>query len=469
MTQPPAVTAPLPAPEMPQEDTEWQVLAAPGQGAQPQRPVALRRILVQVIGSIALVIVIVGVAGVVVSQRIAKKEAVHDVAQITDILAESVVQPALTDAMATNSGVASARLDALVRQGILNTQVVRVKLWNPQGLVLYSDEKRLIGQRFSLDDDARQALTAPRTEAGITDLSRPENALESAPGKLLEVYRPVWTPGGKPLLFEAYFRYDVVTDRSRDLWRGFSGVMLSSLIAVLVLLAPLLWAFYRRARSAQLHREQLMHRAVDASTAERRRIAATLHDGVVQQLAGTAFLLAGESERVAALGDEQLSGRLSEAAGVVRDNVSGMRSLLVDIYPAGLRVGGLAAALSDLGKAHTGSTARIQLAVDPEAASLLDARQQQAIFRVAQECLRNAVQHSGASNIVVRLARAGSGVRLEVSDDGRGFAPHESERAAEEGHLGLQLMADVAREVDATLSLSSGPDGTRFRMELPTG
>ena len=53
-----------------------------------------------------------------------------------------------------------------------------MKLWTPQGLVLYSDEKRLIGQRFALDDDAVQALTVPQTQAGITDSSRPENAYE---------------------------------------------------------------------------------------------------------------------------------------------------------------------------------------------------------------------------------------------------------------------------------------------------
>jgi signal transduction histidine kinase len=410
----------------------------------------------------------VAVSGILVFQRIAQQEAVHQVAEVTDILAESVVQPALTDAMATDPARASAALDPVVRKGMLSTQVVRVKLWSPQGLVLYSDERRLIGKGFALDDEARSALTAPRTEAGITDLDRPENALESAPGKLLEVYRPVWTPGGKPLLFEAYFRYDLVSQRSDELWRGFSGVMLSSLAAVLVLLAPLLWLFYRRARSAHLHREQLMRRALDASTEERRRIAATLHDGVVQQLAGAAFLVGGEVERASAHGEVARAERLAEAAATVRDGVAGMRSLLVDIYPPSLTDGGLAAALGDLARTQSGSTARISLDADPAAVAALDAQQQQAVFRVAQECLRNAVRHSEAANVWIELSRQAGCVRLEVADDGRGLTPQRAEQAAAEGHFGLRLMSDVAVTAGARLSVSSGADGTRFRMEVPT-
>ncbi len=463
------VTGTAPAAALPRSDQpaepHWQTLVAPRSGSP--RPASVRRLLVQVSVSVALAFAVVAISGILVFQRIAKQEAVHQVAEVTDILSESVVQPALTDAMATDPAVATAGLDGLIRKGILNTEVVRVKLWSPQGVVLYSDERRLIGQRFELDDEARDALTAPRTEAGITDLHRPENTLESAPGKLLEVYRPVWTPSGKPLLFETYFRYDLVSQRSDELWRGFSGVMLSSLVAVLVLLAPLLWLFYRRARLAQAHREVLMRRALDASTEERRRIAATLHDGVVQQLAGAAFLVGGEVERAAAQGEQARAARLSEAAATVRDGVAGMRSLLVDIYPPSLTAGGLAAALADLVRTQSGSTARISLQVDPAAAGALDADQQQAVFRVAQECLRNAVRHSGAGSIAIELSRQADGVRLEVADDGHGLPPERADQAAAEGHFGLRLIADVATGVGARLSLASGADGTRFRLEVP--
>jgi hypothetical protein len=70
-------------------------------------------------------------------------------------------------------------------------------------------------------------------------------------GKLLEVYRPVWTPGGQPLLFETYFRYDVGSQRSHQLWRAFAGVMLSCLVALVLLLAGVGWLLMVRSRRAR--------------------------------------------------------------------------------------------------------------------------------------------------------------------------------------------------------------------------
>ena len=61
------------------------------------------------------------------------------------------------------------------------------------------------------------------------------------------------------------------------------------------------------------------------------------------------------------------------------------------------------------------------------------------VYRVAQEALSNAARHSGAERIAVRLRRAGDGVELDVSDDGRGFAFDDSERG-----LGIAGMRERA-------------------------
>jgi signal transduction histidine kinase len=148
--------------------------------------------------------------------------------------------------------------------------------------------------------------------------------------------------------------------------------------------------------------------------------------------------------------------------------MAGMRSLLVDIYPPSLTAGGLAAALADLVRTQSGAAADIRLQVDPAAASALDAEQQQAVFRVVQECLRNAVRHSGAGIIWIELNQQDKTVGLEVADDGRGLAPERAEQAAAAGHFGLRLIADVAVGVGARLSVASSGAGTRFRMEVPT-
>ncbi|MEF3007239.1 hypothetical protein V3474_29295, partial [Pseudomonas aeruginosa] len=91
---------------------------------------------------------------------------------------------------------------------------------------------------FALDDAQREALASPSTRAAVSDLSEDENEFEDAP-RLLEVYRPVWTPSGQQLLFEVYYPYEPVAARSADLWRGFAGVTTSNLLLLVVLTAPI--------------------------------------------------------------------------------------------------------------------------------------------------------------------------------------------------------------------------------------
>src|ERR687889_497678 len=104
-------------------------------------------------------------------------------------------------------------------------------------------------------------------------------------------HRLVRTPGGQPLVMETYWGYSMVDRATAKLWRDFAPVTLASLAALLVLLLPVLWHLLRRLRDAQAQREALLERAVHASTEERRRIAATLHDGVVQDLIGASMAM----------------------------------------------------------------------------------------------------------------------------------------------------------------------------------
>jgi len=428
-------------------------------------------------GGVALVALLVfagvAAASAVTARRAAEREAVNDALAITDILATSVVEPALEDALtAPDPAVATAavaRLDPVVRQRLLSATIVRVKLWTPQGRVVYSDDPRQIGEVFALGDDEQGVLRDPSTEAEVTDVSRPENRFDRGlGGKLLEVYRPVWTPSGQLLLFETYSRYDAVTSRTSQLWRGFGGITLSSLLLLLVAQAPLTWALVARVRRAQADREAWLGRAVVASEEERRRIAATLHDGAVQELAASAFLVAGAADRARASGDAAAAARLDIAADTVRSSIGGLRSLLVDIYPPSLRTAGLPTALRDLVAPMRSRDVDVRLDV-PDSLELPEATEA-LVFRVAQECLRNAARHADAGTVEVRLAPAGDGrpLVLEVEDDGAGFDAAAVLAEPPEGHFGVRVMADVAASSGATLLVRSAPGaGTCWRLEVP--
>jgi signal transduction histidine kinase len=194
-----------------------------------------------------------------------------------------------------------------------------------------------------------------------------------------------------------------------------------------------------------------------------------LHDGVLQQLAAASFTTAGAAEHAAATNDTEQAERLRDAATMVRGSIAGVRSLLVDIYPPSLRDSGLDAALRDLVSTTAARVpaVRLDLSVDASAANALPAEVQEAAFRVAQEALRNAVDHAAASYIQVMLSVRDGSLRLDVVDDGAGFDAGGVAQSGVEGHFGLRLMTDVAASAGARLSIRSAPtQGTLVRMEI---
>lgn len=452
----------------------WVTLASPESEGSSEPPLRMRRIVSQLLVGVLLVLIAVTVGGTLAARRLAEREAVNGAAKTADVLADVVVQPNVTDQLLTGDPESVAAFDDLVKERILTEDgdVVRVKLWGKDGTILYSDQPELIGETFPLEEEERDVLKDPRTVAEISDLSHPENELDRRIGnKLVEVYRPVWSPSGTQALFEIYTPYDQVSKRTEQLWRGFAGVTLSSLLLFVVLLAPLLWHLLRRVRRAQRQRELLLERAVDASATERRRIAATLHDGPVQDLAATSFVIAGASAQARATGQTAVVDELGSVSASVRTSIRALRSLLVDIYPASLAQAGLGAALADLAQSVRAQGLEVRIDTDDDLG--LDPDQERLVYRVAQETLRNAAKHAAPCTVTITLYRvpeADDAVVLDVVDDGNGFDVAERVARPEPGHFGLQLLADVAQTGGALLQVASAPGrGTHWRLQVPGG
>jgi two-component system, NarL family, sensor kinase len=470
MSSPTFGPGPLQAPPPAADRPAWTTLvdASRPSTAEPA-PVSRRRVIASIVVGAAIVLILVAVTGSLAASRLAEKESVNDAAKSAGLLAEAVVQPALRDSLPAGDPAAFAAMDRAVRARVLGSSSVRVKIWTPQGRIVYSDEPALVGHTFPLGDEERGVFTRPTTRAEVSDLQRPENTYERGQGRLLEVYRPVWTPDGTPLLFETYFRYDGVTARAGQLWRGFAGITVSSLLAVIVLMVPIVWRLLDRVRQSQLQREALLERAVEASTDERRRIAGTLHDGVVQELAGASFVVSSAAARAAAIGQDELAEHLREAAATVRRGITGMRSLLVDIYPPGLESAGLVVALEDLTASLQPRGITPTLDLDPAAVAGLDPCAERLVYRVAHECLLNTTRHALADHVTLSLRREDDATVLEIGDDGIGFDPDEElRRNRTDDHFGLRVLVDVARDGGADLRLASAPGhGTRWLLRVP--
>jgi two-component system NarL family sensor kinase len=426
----------------------------------PPRPVARAVAAFGVAGAAALVAVALGTS--VASRRAATDIAVRDARRDAVVVARTAVEPALTDGLLDGDPAAVDELDAVVRQRVLDTDLVRVKVWSADGRILYSDEPRLIGSRYALGAEDLDAIRTGGVAADVSDLTRPENRFERPFGKLLEVYLAIRTPGGTAVLFEPYYRYNAVTVGGRQVWGDFAPIMLGALIGLESLQIPLAWSMARRLRSGQVRQERLLRRAVEASDAERRRIAGDLHDGVVQDLASVSYTLA------AIEGDVPGPSRdaLREAAAGTRRSIRALRSLLVEIYPPSLQDAGLRAALSDLTAplAAHGVEATIDLPDDMHLPVDVEAL----LYRAAQEALRNVVAHSQAHRVGIRLSRPDHAAVLEVEDDGVGFDSAKAATRGRLGHVGLRVLGDLAADAGGRCEVTSRPgEGTRVLVEMP--
>jgi two-component system, NarL family, sensor kinase len=277
------------------------------------------------------------------------------------------------------------------------------------------------------------------------------------------VYTRIESPEGQPLLFEAYYSVATVKERSAEVLTPFRRITVGALIGVLLVGLPLIGLLTLRLTRASRARERLMRRAIDSSEAERRRIARDLHDGVVQELAGTAFALSG-SAREPHLA-EGVRSDLVRSSAALRRSLRQLRSLLVEIHPPGLDAGGLAGALEDL--TAPASSAGIETSVSVSGVEHAPEHVVTLVWRVAQEATRNAVRHAHASRLSVEVLGDERQVRLVVRDDGIGFDRRAEARATSYGLRGMQSLVE---DGGGRLEVDSAPGrGTTVRMVVERG
>ena len=409
------------------------------------------------------VLAVFGAAAVLALRSLGNAEALRDARQFATLAGQGIVEPTVAPGLLRGRPEAIAAVDRMVQERVLGERVVRVKLWARDGRIVYSDEPRLIGTRFPLDAEKLDVLRTGATKASLSDLSGPENRYEREQGDLYEVYLPIRAPDGTPLLFETYQRRSAVASTGRRIWMPFAALLLGSLLLLWLVQVPLAWRLGRRLQRTQAEREALLVRAVEASDDERRRIAADLHDGPVQDLAGISYSLSAAAQT-----EESPATRstLEHAAAGTRDAMRRLRSLLVEIHPPNLRASGLEAALADLLAPLQARGVETELRVDAPLG--LDEEAERIVYRAAAEALRNVARHAGANRIAVSVERDEIRVRLVVADDGAGFGPEDRERRREEGHVGLSLLEELVARAGGRLDVRSAPgEGTTFELELP--
>ncbi len=227
----------------------------------------------------------------------------------------------------------------------------------------------------------------------------------------------------------------------------------------MALTTPLMLLLNRRLSRAARERERLLEAAVRASDAERLRIARDLHDGVVQDLAGSSMALS----TLAARTESPVSDELERVGRSLRVSMRSLRSLLVEIYPPDLHAAGLAAAVHDLVAPLV--AAGVEVDVDISGDEDASRAAVSLVWRIAQESVRNVARHARAGRMSLTVRREADLLVLEVVDDGVGFSV---DTTAGDEHLGLRAAQSLVREHGGTMGVDSSPgSGTIVRVEVP--
>ncbi len=251
-----------------------------------------------------------------------------------------------------------------------------------------------------------------------------------------------------------------------------------ALLAPLILLHGFLMSYTRTLKAREEERaayeteeRRLLLKAVEASEAERKRIARDLHDGVVQNLAGMALTLSAEASHLKGLGDvdgqraellELLETSATETRGAMKD----LRTLIIDLAPPTFRKEGLQGALLEVLRDMKRKGTNAELDLPPDLRLRED--RGKLIFRVAQEVLRNVAAHAEAKNVKVELTTDEGSAILSIEDDGKGFSEKDLERRRAEGHLGTAAIVELAEDAGGTLTIDSEPGrGTLVVLTLP--
>ena len=383
-----------------------------------------------------------------VAQTLAKQE----VLELTQKLADYAIGPVISSGLATGSESAVEQIDARMTPWMSDEMILRIKVWDANGKVLYSDVSELIGETFPLEEWAEEMLAGGPGLVTLGPQDEGENIFEAGSEDLVEAYVLAGAGTHEPLLFEMYFHADIVRKPER--------MMLVGMIPVFVVALGVLQAaqlipginLAKRVQRYQRARRALLQQAIQAGEQERARLARDLHDDIIQDLAGLAYALE------ASPGD---GGPASSE--ILQEGIRKLREVTSDLYSTPVSAAELPMALSTL--VERTRSKGIRTKVEMTEPLTLDVQQSTMLYRVGREALVNIIKHSEAKSVLLSLLPSGGRWTMSIVDDGKGF---DLLAAGDEKHFGLRMMSDAAEMVGARLTLVSTPGGGT-RLSVVTG
>lgn len=418
---------------------------------------------------------------------------VHNTAVSTAFYMDSLIEPH-AQGLANGTGLgdgAKEAIDNVLQNTALGRTIATIKIWNLEGKILYSTTRSQIGKSFPTTTGVIEAATN-KVVAEFDDLGEPENAEEQKFNRpLLEVYTPLHQVGTTRVIavaemyqFGDQLRADVMQTR----WTTFLVVGAST-----ICMLALIFAIVRQGdatitaqhaelesqigklsdllrKNEDLNQSVVAARKLTTLTNERllRRIGADLHDGPAQLL-GLSLLYFDtfQPDRPAA-GTSPKSEKFETVRGLLQDTLNEVRNISAGIAPPELDRLSPSQTVQLAIRNHerrTGTAVAGDGIHDLPASLPLDLKT--CLYRFVQEGLNNAFRHANGAGTTVHAGFDGTGLTIEVADQGPGIACPTVQSSPGPGFagpgLGLAGLNDRVEASDGKLEIISRPGaGTRL-------
>ena len=223
-----------------------------------------------------------------------------------------------------------------------------------------------------------------------------------------------------------------------------------------------------QAQQMQKQLRHFSHQIITAQEDERKRISRELHDVIAQTLVGINVHL-GTLTRAAEGTPKSLLVKIQRTQQLVEKAADTVHQFARELRPTVLDDVGLIPALEAHLKCFMEETGvRVALKVTAGIEARIGTRRT-TLFRIAQEALTNVARHAKASTVTIAIESLPDGtVRMEITDDGRGFEADGKSGAARNKRLGLLGMRERVEMINGTFNIDSNPGGpTTVRVEIP--
>lgn len=421
--------------------------------------------------------------------RLIEEAVIHNSAASTAMYVDSIIAPILPDMQRTDvlDDSVTRALDETLAQGALRGRIMSFRLWRRDGLILYANDKQMVGKIFPNNTSVRDAFQG-KMVAKFDDVEDEESKTERESGEpLLEIYNPVLQPWSGEVVAVTEF-YEIGQDFKQTLVRARLRAWAAVALFTSVFFGALSIIVVRGSRMIEKQREALRQRVDELSVllsqnralhehvrnasqkaaafneSHLRRIGAELHDGPAQLVALASMRLDSRVFDPLPGKDERYGTELGAIRKSLEDALDEIRAVCQGLVLPHIETLALSDAVRHAVRNHQHRTgAAVSLVIEGDCPQCTVSAKV-CVYRFIQEGLNNAFRHAGGKNQVVKLNAKGDRLHVRVSDGGCGF---DVSRVPME-RIGLSALKERIESLGGTFSIDTSANGTALTMTLLT-